>query len=33
MALLGESALAMWWDMTLDMRVEFEHWHSGFNVM
>jgi hypothetical protein len=28
MALLGESALAMWWDMALDMRVEFEHWHS-----
>src|SRR3954467_15808798 len=28
MALLGESALAMWWDMAPDMRVEFEHWHS-----
>ena len=28
MALLGDSALAMWWDMALDMRAEFEHWHS-----
>jgi hypothetical protein len=28
MALLGESALAMWWDMAPDMRAEFEHWHS-----
>jgi len=28
MALLGESALAMWWDMALDQRTEFEHWHS-----
>lgn len=28
MALLGESALAMWWDMASDMRAEFEHWHS-----
>jgi hypothetical protein len=28
LALLGESALAMWWDMALDMRAEFEHWHS-----
>jgi hypothetical protein len=28
MALLGESALAMWWDMAGDMRAEFEHWHS-----
>jgi quinol monooxygenase YgiN len=28
MALLGESALAMWWDMAADMRAEFEHWHS-----
>jgi hypothetical protein len=28
MALLGESALAMWWDMAPDTRTEFEHWHS-----
>jgi hypothetical protein len=28
MALLGQSALAMWWDMAPDMRAEFEHWHS-----
>ena len=28
MALLGESALAMWWNMAGDMRAEFEHWHS-----
>jgi hypothetical protein len=28
MALLGESALAMWWDMAAEMRAEFEHWHS-----
>src|SRR3954465_2966745 len=28
MALLGESALAMWWDMAPDMRADFEHWHS-----
>ncbi|HEY8361018.1 MAG TPA: hypothetical protein VIL30_26465 [Ramlibacter sp.] len=28
MALLGESALAMWWDMAAGMRAEFEHWHS-----
>lgn len=28
MALLGESALAMWWDMAADQRAEFEHWHS-----
>jgi hypothetical protein len=28
MALLGQSALAMWWDMAPEMRAEFEHWHS-----
>ena len=28
MALLGDSALAMWWDMAANMRAEFEHWHS-----
>jgi hypothetical protein len=28
LALLGQSALAMWWDMAAQMRAEFEHWHS-----
>ena len=28
MALLGESAQVMWWNMAADMRAEFEHWHS-----
>jgi hypothetical protein len=28
MALLGDAALAMWWDMAPTMRDEFEHWHS-----
>ena len=28
MALLGQAALAMWWDMAADQRAEFEHWHS-----
>lgn len=28
MALLGGSALSMWWDMAPEMRAEFEHWHS-----
>ncbi len=28
MALLGQAALAMWWDMAPDMRREFEDWHS-----
>jgi hypothetical protein len=28
MALLGEAAIAMWWDMDPNMREEFEHWHS-----
>jgi hypothetical protein len=26
--MLGQAALAMWWDMAPDMREEFEHWHS-----
>ncbi|MBX3653530.1 MAG: hypothetical protein KF686_05050 [Ramlibacter sp.] len=26
--MLGQAALAMWWDMAPDMRDEFEHWHS-----
>ena len=28
MALLGQAALAMWWDMAPAMRREFEHWHT-----
>jgi hypothetical protein len=28
MALMGQAALAMWWDMAADMRAEFEHWHT-----
>ncbi|HEY0858586.1 MAG TPA: hypothetical protein VGE16_16090 [Albitalea sp.] len=26
--MLGQAALAMWWDMAPEMRTEFEHWHS-----
>jgi len=26
--MLGQAALAMWWDIAPDMREEFEHWHS-----
>jgi hypothetical protein len=26
--MLGQAALAMWWDMAPPMREEFEHWHS-----
>lgn len=28
MSLLGSAALAMWWDVAVDQRVEFEHWHA-----
>lgn len=28
MPLLGNAAVAMWWDMAVDHRVEFEDWHS-----
>jgi hypothetical protein len=28
MSLLGNAALAMWWDMAADQLAEFEHWHS-----
>src|ERR1700709_2322963 len=28
MALLGQAALAMWWDMAPAMRQEFEDWHT-----
>jgi len=28
MALLGNAALAMWWDMAADAKADFEDWHS-----
>jgi len=28
MALLGRAAIAMWWDISAEKKVEFEHWHS-----
>ena len=28
MALLGQAALAMWWNMAHDLRAEFEDWHT-----
>lgn len=28
MSMLGQAALAMWWDVSKDMREEWEHWHS-----
>jgi len=28
MSLLGQAALAMWWDMAPEVRPEFEDWHS-----
>jgi len=28
MALLGKAALAMWWDVSVQQRPEFEHWHA-----
>jgi hypothetical protein len=28
MPMLGEAAVAMWWNMAPAQRVEFEHWHS-----
>lgn len=28
MALLGKAALAMWWDISPDVRSEFEDWHA-----
>ncbi|WP_298934001.1 hypothetical protein [uncultured Ramlibacter sp.] len=28
MSMLGQAALAMWWDMAGAMRADFEHWHS-----
>jgi hypothetical protein len=28
MPLLGKAALAMWWDVSADVRPEWEHWHA-----
>lgn len=28
MALAGQAALAMWWDIAPEVRAEFEHWHA-----
>jgi hypothetical protein len=28
MALLGQAALAMWWDIAADVRADFEDWHA-----
>src|SRR4029453_14562177 len=28
MALLGKAVLAMWWDVAVEQRPEFEHWHA-----
>ncbi len=28
MSLLGKAALAMWWDVSADVRPEWEHWHA-----
>ena len=28
MALQGQAALAMWWDVAADRRADFEHWHT-----
>lgn len=28
MALLGKAVLAMWWDVSAEVRMEWEHWHS-----
>lgn len=28
MSLLGRAVLAMWWDVSADVRAEWEHWHS-----
>ena len=29
MALLGNAALAMWWEVAAALRSEFEHWHTN----
>ena len=28
MTLLGQAALAMWWDIAPEVRADFEHWHA-----
>jgi hypothetical protein len=28
MSMLGSAALAMWWDVSADVREEWEHWHA-----
>jgi hypothetical protein len=28
MAVLGQAAVAMWWDIAADVRADFEHWHA-----
>ena len=28
MPMLGKAALAMWWDVSADVRLEWEHWHA-----
>jgi hypothetical protein len=32
MALLGQAALAMWWDVSVEARPELEHWHAHEHV-
>ncbi len=32
MSILGKAALAMWWDVSSDVRGEWEHWHAHEHV-
>lgn len=32
MSMLGKAALAMWWDVSPDVRQELEHWHAHEHV-
>ena len=32
MSMLGKAALAMWWDVSDDVRPEWEHWHAHEHV-
>jgi len=32
MSLLGKAALAMWWDVSAEVRPELEHWHAHEHV-
>ena len=32
MSMLGKAALAMWWDVSDDVREEWEHWHAHEHV-